>query len=157
MDNKQNTQEGMPRRELLKLSAAGALALAVAPFPAQATPEGALEAIEKIIGEKAPKTGKIKLILPQIAEDGGTVPLTVSVDHAMKPDDYVKAVHIFTDGNPQPEVANYFFGPHNGKAQVSIRLRLIRTQKVIALAEMSNGDVYIERRQIKVTIGGCGG
>ena len=95
--------------------------------------------------------------MTEIAENGGTVPLKVSVDSPMSEEDHVQAIHVFADGNPFPEVASYFMGPHNGKAYLSIRLRLLKTQNVIAVAEMSNGEVYLGRKNIKVTIGGCGG
>lgn len=145
------------RRDFVMTGSASALFMTIAPLSAQATPEGALAAIEKVIGAKAPKKGKIKVILAEIAENGGTVPLKVSVDSPMTPEDHVQAVHVFTDGNPFPEVASYYMGPHNGKAFLSIRLRLLKTQNVIAVAEMSNGETFISRKNIKVTIGGCGG
>ena len=144
------------RRNFIIAGGAGALVLSLAPLSAQATPESAMTAIMKITGT-APKEGRIKIILAEIAENGGTVPLKVSVDSPMTPEDHVQAVHVFTDGNPFPEVASYYMGPHNGKAYLSIRLRLLKTQNVIAVAEMSNGEAYISSKNIKVTIGGCGG
>jgi sulfur-oxidizing protein SoxY len=145
------------RRNLLKSGWIGALTLSAIPLSAQATPESALTAIGQLIGSKTPKEERVKLILTEIAENGGTVPLKVYVDSPMSEDDHVQAIHVFTDGNPFPEVASYFMGPHNGKAYLSIRLRLLKTQNVIAVAEMSNGEVYLGRKKIKVTIGGCGG
>ena len=145
------------RRHLLKSGWIAALTLSAIPLSAQATPENALTAIGELIGAKTPKEGRVKLILTEIAENGGTVPLKVSVDSPMSEEDHVQAIHVFADGNPFPEVASYFMGPHNGKAYLSIRLRLLKTQNVIAVAEMSNGEVYLGRKNIKVTIGGCGG
>jgi len=144
------------RRNFIKAGGAGALVLTLAPRSAQATPESVKAAIGKITGA-TPKEGRVKIILAEIAENGGTVPLKVSVDSPMTPEDHVQAVHVFTDGNPFPEVASYYMGPHNGKAYLSIRLRLLQTQNVIAVAEMSNGEAYIGSKNIKVTIGGCGG
>lgn len=145
------------RRTLLKAGGAGALMLTALPLTAEATPESAIKAIGDTIGDRAPKEGRIDVILAEIAENGGTVPLKVSVDSPMTAEDHVQAVHVFTDGNPFPEVASFFLGPHNGKAFLSIRLRLLKTQNVIAVAEMNNGEAYIARKKIKVTIGGCGG
>ena len=145
------------RRHLLKSGWIAALTLSAIPLSAQATPESALSAIDELISSKSPKEGRVKLILTEIAENGGTVPLKVSVESPMSEQDHVQAIHVFTDGNPSPEVASYFMGPHNGKAYLSIRLRLLKTQNVIAVAEMSNGEVYLNRKNIKVTIGGCGG
>jgi sulfur-oxidizing protein SoxY len=145
------------RRDFIKASGAGALLLTAVPLSAEATPISTIAAIEKVIGAKAPKEGKIKVIMAEIAENGGTVPLKVSVDSPMTPEDHVQAVHIFADGNPFPEVVSYYMGPHNGKAYLSIRLRLLKTQNIVAVAEMSNGETFISRKKIKVTIGGCGG
>jgi sulfur-oxidizing protein SoxY len=145
------------RRNFIKVSGIGTLILSVLPLNAQATPESALNAIGELIGSKTPKEARVKLILTEIAENGGTVPLKVSVESPMSEQDHVKAIHVFTDGNPFPEVASYFLGPHNGRAYLSIRLRLLKTQNVIAVAEMNNGEVYLGRKNIKVTIGGCGG
>lgn len=152
-----STPDGTRRRDFLKLAGLGVVALAAVPFEASATPEGVKAAMAKLIGNKVPKEGKVNVILPEIAEDGGTVPFGVDIDSPMTEADHVKAIHIFADGNPLPDVASYYVGPHNGKAQISVRIRLGKTQKVVCVAEMSNGDVYIGRRQIKVTLGGCGG
>lgn len=145
------------RRDFLKAGSTTALILTALPLSAEATPENAKAAIEKIIGSTVQKEGRINIVLAEIAENGGTVPLKVSVDSPMTVEDHVQAVHVFTDGNPLPEVASYFFGPHNGKAYMSIRLRLLKTQNVIAVAQMSTGESFVARKNIKVTIGGCGG
>ena len=71
--------------------------------------------------------------------------------------DYVKAVHVFAEGNPTPDVATFRFSPASGRAIVSTRMRLAKTQDVVAVAEMNDGSMYIARQTIKVTIGGCGG
>lgn len=149
--------EVFARREFLSMAGASAVVLTMVPFAAEATPESVVQAMEKVIGNKAPKEGRVSIVLPAIAENGGVVPLGVAVDSPMTPDDFVKSVHIFADGNPLPEVANYHFGPHNGKAEFSIRIRLAKTQKIVAVAEMSSGEVFMARREVKVTIGGCGG
>lgn len=151
------TRNGTRRRDFLKLAGLGAVALAAVPFEASATPQGLKEAMDKLIGGKIVKEGKVNVILPDIAEDGGTVPFAVDIDSPMTEADHVKAIHIFADGNPLPDIASYYLGPHNGKAQIAVRIRLGKTQHVVCAAEMSNGDVYVGRRQVKVTLGGCGG
>lgn len=136
----------------------GAAVLAVTPLHAHATPADVRAAIAKIVGAKEPKTdARLNLILPEIAENGGTVPLTVSVDSPMSEADHVTAVHIFCDGNPSPDMASYFLGPRNGKAEVAMRIRLMQTQNVVAVAETSTGEALMQQVQIKVTLGGCGG
>ena len=115
------------------------------------------EAMRALIGDAKLIEGKIMLDLPEIAENGNVVPFTFTVDSPMTPDNFVKAVHLFATGNPRPDVASFYFVPENGKASASSRMRLNRTQDVVAVAEMSDGQFYTGKRVIKVTIGGCGG
>jgi sulfur-oxidizing protein SoxY len=117
--------------------------------------EGRIEL--SVTGDASPAEGRIELTLPQIAENGNTVPIEISVDSPMSEADYVKSVHVFADGNPNPNVATYHFTPANGAARFAARIRLAKTQNVIAVAEMSNGDLYMAKSEVKVTIGGCGG
>jgi sulfur-oxidizing protein SoxY len=104
-----------------------------------------------------PKDGKVTLKAPEIAENGNAVPLTVSVDSEMSEKSYVKAIYIAADGNPNPGLAVFEFTPQSGKAEVSLRVRLQQTEKIIAVAEMNDGTLYTASREVKVTIGGCGG
>lgn len=149
------------RRDFIKSMSGvglGMVVLSIVPLDAKATPTEVNAAIEKMIGAKELKTdARLNLILPEIAENGGTVPLTVSVDSPMSEADHVTAIHIFCDGNPSPDMASYFLGPHNGKAEVAMRIRLMQTQNVVAVVETSTGEALIQRVQIKVTLGGCGG
>lgn len=114
-------------------------------------------ALKKVAGDAKPAEGKIALELPEIAENGNTVPFGATVESPMTDANYAKALHIFAPGNPQAEVASFMFTPQSGKASVSSRMRLGRTQDVYALAEMSDGKFFIAKRTVKVTIGGCGG
>ncbi|MGI9477584.1 MAG: thiosulfate oxidation carrier protein SoxY [Hyphomicrobiaceae bacterium] len=115
------------------------------------------EAMKTIVGDAKPAEGKVSVVLPEIAENGNTVPFSVAVESPMSDSDYVKKVHVFATGNPRPDVASFSFSPASGKAAVSSRMRLGKTQDVIAVAEMSNGKFYMAKRTVKVTIGGCGG
>ena len=144
------------RRAVLAGIGAGAAALAVAPKLALADKAAADELISKVLGGIAPKDGKVKIKLPQIAENGNTVPFTISVDHPMTEASYVKAIHVLADGNPLPAVASFYFTP-TGKAEVSMRMRLGKTQDVRAIALLSDGTAWQASQEIKVTIGGCGG
>jgi sulfur-oxidizing protein SoxY len=114
-------------------------------------------AIKRAIGDAKPADGRILLTLPEIAENGNTVPFEFAVQSPMSDTDFVKAVHVFAPGNPQPEVASFLFSPASGKAAVTSRMRLAKTQDIVALAEMSDGKVFMTKRTVKVTIGGCGG
>jgi sulfur-oxidizing protein SoxY len=101
--------------------------------------------------------GRVKLDVPQIAENGLVVPINLDVDSPMTEQDYVKTVHVFADGNPSPYVITYHFTPSNGRASASNRIRLAKTQNIIAVAEMSDGSLHMAKSEVKVTIGGCGG
>ncbi len=122
-----------------------------------ASDDGWEAALKKIIGEATPINDKIKLEMPEIAENGNTVPFSVSVDSPMTADDYVKSVHVISTGNPQPAVATFHFTPESGKAAVASRMRLAKTQDIISVAELSDGKFAMTKKTVKVTIGGCGG
>jgi sulfur-oxidizing protein SoxY len=113
--------------------------------------------IQKLYGDKKMESGKVKLEVPEIAENGLVVPVNVEVESPMTDKDYVKAVHVFADGNPLPGVVSYKFTPACGKAAASTRMRLAQTQNIICIAEMSDGKLYSTKANVKVTIGGCGG
>lgn len=151
------SNNNIARRNFLLQAGSGVVALSLAPMSARATPTMVETEIKKLIGDRKPGDGFIKLTLPAIAENASVVPMRVKVESPMQPDEYVKAVHIFADGNPLPGVASYRFGPQNGRAEFSLRIRLAKTQKIVALAEMSDGRAFISRQEIKVTLGGCGG
>ena len=115
------------------------------------------DAIKKLYDGKAMSDGRIKLDVPPIAENGLVVPINIEVESPMTDADYVKAVHVFADGNPLPNVVSYRFTPASGKAAAAMRMRLAQTQNVVCVAEMSNGALFTAAANIKVTIGGCGG
>ena len=108
-------------------------------------------------GGVAPGEGKITLTAPEIAENGNTVPVSVSVESAMEGDDLVESVILFADGNPNPAVATFHFTAMSGAALATTRMRLAKTQNVVAVAKMKDGSFFIDRKEVKVTIGGCGG
>lgn len=149
--------KSMTRREALAL-AAGAIVVTTLPLRGHAANETAADEIKAFTGgAEAAESGRISLDMPEIAENGNTVPLTVSVDSPMSADDYVKRVLIVADENPRPGVATFHFTPKSGIAEASTRMRLAKTQNVIAVAEMSDGSFHSAAATVKVTIGGCGG
>ena len=89
-------------------------------------------AIRSVTGGAAVKTGKVKLDMPPLVENGNTVPMTVTVDSPMTPKDHVKSIHVFNEKNPQPNIGNFHLGPRAGRAQVSTRIRLADSQKIVA-------------------------
>ena len=145
------------RRQAATGAALAAMAAILAPRMAFADPGMVAAEIKKLYGDKKFATGKIKLDIPEIAENGNVVPVTVEVESPMTDNDYVAAVHLFAEGNPLPAVATFRFTPACGKAAASTRMRLAQTQDVICIAEMSTGALFSARANVKVTIGGCGG
>jgi sulfur-oxidizing protein SoxY len=147
------------RTFLLGAGASLAVATFLANLPALAQePVRSLdEALKKVLGDAKPAESGITLEVPEIAENGNTVPFSLAVESPMSPENYVKTLHIFASGNPQVGVASYHFTPASGKAAVSSRMRLARTQDVVAVAELSDGKFLLGKRSVKVTIGGCGG
>lgn len=147
------------RRKVLGLTA-GVAAFAIAGArisPALASAEDAEKMVMEFAGGATPAEGKITLTAPEIAENGNTVPVSISVDSAMEGDDLVESVIIFADGNPSPAVATFHFTEMSGEALATTRMRLAKTQNVIAVAKMKDGSFYMDKKQVKVTIGGCGG
>ena len=143
------------RRAVLALAIAGT---ALLPRRGLANlPQNVQAAIEKLRGGRTVLEGRITLRLPTIAENGNTVPLSISVESPMTAADHVKAIHIFATSNPTPEVAVFHLTPAMGRAAVDTRIRLGQTQDVVAFAEMADGNLFMARAEVKVTIGGCGG
>lgn len=147
------------RRHALGLSA-GALAivaLGAGPRAARADEAATEKSLMEFTGGKAPATGRITLTAPEIAENGNTVPISVTVDSEMTEASYVESVTLLADGNPNPAVATFHFTPMSGAATATTRMRLAKTQNVLAVAKMSDGSVFMDKKLVKVTIGGCGG
>jgi sulfur-oxidizing protein SoxY len=146
----------LSRRGALALSAGAALAL-VSADDGLATPAEADAEITKFTGGKGAAKGKIAIDLPEIAENGNTVPLSIAVDSPMLPDDYVSEILVVADDNPNPRVVRFHLTPMGGRAEVATRIRLNTTENVIVVATTSTGKVYADRKMVKVTVGGCGG
>ena len=147
---------GVSRRQVLAGSAG---ALAIAAFgvaPAQAA-NNAQELIKAFTGGKPATEAKVKLDLPEIAENGNTVPMTVTVESPMTEQSHVTEVLIVADENPRSGVVTFHFSPASGVAEANTRIRLAATQDVIAVAKMNDGSFFTASKQVKVTIGGCGG
>jgi sulfur-oxidizing protein SoxY len=127
----------------------------VALEPAGATPEAMQDAISKVVGSARVKQGRVKLELPPLSENGNAVPLTVSVESPMTETDHVRVIHLFTEKNPQPDVASFHLGPRAGRARVATRIRLAHTQTVVALAELSDGAFWSDSATVVVTLAAC--
>jgi sulfur-oxidizing protein SoxY len=123
--------------------------------PLEATPAMLNTAIRNVVGEAQIRTGKVKLDIPPLVENGNTVPITVSVASPMTATDYVKSIHIFNEKNPQPNIGNFHLNPASGRAQVSTRIRLADTQKVVAIARLSDDTFWQVATEIVVTLAAC--
>jgi sulfur-oxidizing protein SoxY len=146
------------RRDAIALGAGGAaLALAGWPNSALADAKEATDEIAKFTGGKTAEKGKITIELPEIAENGNTVPLSVVVDSPMQGDNYVSDILVVSEGNPRPGVAHFHLTPASGKAAAATRIRLATTQNIVVVAKTSTGQFFTDQKLVKVTIGGCGG
>jgi sulfur-oxidizing protein SoxY len=143
------------RREFLIGSAGIGMASALPLESASATPAMLEEAIRDVIGEANLQTGKITLEVPPIVENGNTVPVTIIVDSPMSKADHVKAIHVFNEKNPQPHVISITLGPRAGKARIATRIKLADTQRIVGIAEMSDGSFWIGEANVIVTIAAC--
>ena len=146
------------RRQFL-VSAGSAAVLGAVPMvtlrPAEATPAMMAGAIRDVVGTAVVRTGKVKLEVPPLVENGNTVSMTVSVTSPMTAEDHVRSIHVFVEKNPQPNVGNFVLGARAGRAQVSTRIRLADSQKVVAIAKMSDGSFWSATVDVVVTLAAC--
>lgn len=112
-------------------------------------------AIATVTGGVPVKPGKVKLELPPLVENGNTVAMTVRVESPMTAQDHVKAIHVFTEKNPQPNVISIKLGPRAGKAEIQTRIRLADTQQVTAICELSDGSFWSDQVDVILTISAC--
>jgi sulfur-oxidizing protein SoxY len=142
----------LTRREVV----AGAVAITVVPLASvHATPDAMAAAIKEVTGGASVRVGQVTLDIPPLVENGNAVPLTVAVDSPMSDADYVKAVHVFNEKNPQPHVFDVKLGPLNGKAEIATRIKLNDSQRVVAIAELSNGEFVSGSADVIVTLAAC--
>ena len=135
-------------------AASGAAALMLV-RPATATPQALKEAIASVTGGAPVKPGKVKLELPPLVENGNAVAMTVRVESPMTAQDHVKAIHVFTEKNPQPNVISVKLGPRAGKGEIQTRIRLADTQQVTAICELSDGSFWSDQVDVILTISAC--
>jgi sulfur-oxidizing protein SoxY len=158
MRNEMPGKDRSTRRYFLKATGSAAVAAAVLRVrlrPAEATPAMLNSAIRNVVGEAPLRTGRVKLDIPPLVENGNTVPMTVSVTSPMSEDDYVRSIHVFNEKNPQPYIGNFYLCPAAGRAQVATRIRLADSQKVVAIAQMSDGSFWSASVDVVVTLAAC--
>jgi len=137
------------------LVGAAALGLGLQVRVLAAVPVDLQTAIRLFAGDTPVQTGRVKLDIASLVENGNAVPITVSVDSPMRDDDHVKTIALFNERNPQRDVALFHLTPRSGRAQVSTRIRLATSQKLVALARLSDGSVWSTSVEVTVTIAGC--
>jgi sulfur-oxidizing protein SoxY len=150
----------LTRRQTMTLGV-GAAVIVTAGAPASTAraqaKNDAIELIARFTGGKPTIEARVRIDAPEIAENGNMVPMTVSVESPMTADNHVTDVLVVADGNPRGGVCTFHFTLASGVAEANTRVRLGETQDLIAVAKMNDGSFFVGRRNVKVTIGGCGG
>jgi len=150
--------EGSTRRQFLGIAGTAA-AIGTIPVvslrPVAATPETMTAAIRNVIGSAAVRIGKVKLDVPPLVENGNTVPMTITVSSPNTAEDHVKSIHVFNEKNPQPNIGNFYLGPRAGRGQISTRIRLADSQKITAIARMSDDSLWSATADVVVTLAAC--
>ena len=141
---------GATRREVL----AGALSVLVV-RPARATPESMAAAIQVFVGGAEVRKGRVALDVPPLVENGNSVPIKVTVESPLTPQDFVKTIAIYNEKNPQPNVAIFHLSPRCGRAVVSTRIRLGDSQNIVAIAQLSDGTFWSDTAELIVTLPAC--
>jgi sulfur-oxidizing protein SoxY len=146
----------MATRRRFLVGAGGVVLLAALPGErAAATPETMRAAIKAVAGNASVNKGRVKIELPPLVENGNAVPLGITVDSPMTDANHVKAIHVFTEKNQQPNVVSCQLGPRAGTANIATRMRLADTQIVLAIAEMSDGTFWSDEVEVVVTLAAC--
>jgi sulfur-oxidizing protein SoxY len=149
----------MKRRTFLKRSTLAVSAAALPALAQQPTKFQPVQDVKPLVAEltrgAAVDEGGIEIQLPQIAENGNSVPMHIKVDHSMAPADFVAAIHIIAERNPRPLVASFHLRPESGRAEISTRVRLAGTQTVRVLAAMSDGRFRMAQTDVLVTSAAC--
>jgi sulfur-oxidizing protein SoxY len=151
----EESNTGATRRQMLGVIAGAGIAAAIRIEPSRATPATMKAAIRTVIGAAQVRNGKVHIDVPALVENGNAVSLTIEVDSPMTPNDHVRAVHVFNELNPQPNVISAYLGPRAGRAKFSTRFRLADTQTIVAIAELSDGSFWSASADVVVTLPAC--
>ena len=148
------TFDAHPTRRQIMLTSTG-LAASVMMRPALATSDELAAAVAAYANGQKVTPGKVKFEIAELVDNGNVVPITVTVDSPMTAASHVKAIAIFNEKNPQREVVKFTLGSRYGKASVSTRIRLATTQKLVAVALMSDGTFWSHTVDVIVTLAAC--
>jgi sulfur-oxidizing protein SoxY len=148
------TDLDLERRRLLRAAGGAALVVALRPARGDAPPE--LDAAIRAFADGAPvQAGRIALEVAPLVENGNAVPVTVSVQSPMTEAEHVREIAIFNEKNPQRDVIVCHLGPRAGRARVGTRIRLATSQRLVALARLSDGSVWQDAVDVIVTLAAC--
>jgi sulfur-oxidizing protein SoxY len=150
-----NSTHGPTRRGFVTMIAGVAATPLIGAMRAEATPAMLAAAIREVTGGAIVHAGKVTMDLPPLVENGNTVPLKVSVASLMTATDFVRSIHVFNEKNPQPNVGNFYLNARSGRAEVSTRIRLADTQKIVAIAKLSDGSFWSVSADVVVTLAAC--
>lgn len=142
------------RTVLASAGALGVLQLVARPALAQPADELA-QAIAQFAGGQTVRPGRVKIDVATLVDNGNTVPLAVRVDSPMTAADHVREIAVFNEKNPQRDVARFTLSPRAGKAQVATRIRLATSQKLVAVARMSDGSLWSDQVDVVVVLAAC--
>lgn len=145
----------MPTRRTLIIGGGAAAWLAALGRGALATTEMRDEAVKQLARGQEVRDGRVRLTIPAVAENGLSVYTTVEVDSPMTAADHVRAIHILSEKNPIAHLLTFRLTPRSGIARISTNIRLAASQEVTALAEMSDGSIWRDRKPVIVTIAAC--
>ena len=143
------------RRDFLAVAAGLAGGIGAAARPANATPAAMQDAVRKVVGTAQVRKGRVKLDVPPLIDNGNSIPLSVVVESPMTAANHVKAIHVFAERNPLPNILSVHLNPRSGRARVATRVRLADTGTVLAIAQLSDGSFWSDSTQVVVTLSAC--
>lgn len=143
------------RRRFFSLLA-GLAAMPLLPAPARAQPADSFKGLVAKLTAGAPvRPGRVTVDTPRLADNGHSVPLSVSVESPMTAADHVRSITLLSERNPRPLMAAFHLDPAAGRAHVATRVRLNGSQRVLALAQLSDGSWWSGDAEVEVTESAC--
>ena len=143
------------RRRFIALLGGLAAVPLLGPCPARAQPDSFGELVRKVTGGAPVRAGRVAIDTPRLADNGHSVPFKVSVQSPMTAADYVRSITLLSERNPRPLMATFHLGPKAGRAEVITRVRLNGTQRVLAVAQLSDGSYWSGSAEVEVTESAC--
>lgn len=145
----------MPSRRQFVCAISSLAAAPWIPAPASAQPDPFAPLIAAFTGGAPVKQGRVTLEIPSLADNGNSVPLRIGVDSAMSIADHVKRITVLSEKNPRPVIATFYLGPRSGRALIDTRVRLNGAQRLMAIAQLSDGTYWSGYADVIVTSSAC--